>query len=45
LTGAVWSTFREVRVAIGAIGLKDADTNEILETNDSLLICSVTKKH
>jgi CubicO group peptidase (beta-lactamase class C family) len=43
LTGAVWSTISDDIVTIGAIGLKNADTNEILETNDRVLIGSVTK--
>ena len=43
LTGAVWSTISDDIVTIGAIGLKNADTNEILETTDRVLIGSVTK--
>lgn len=43
LTGAVWSTINDDIITIGAIGLKNADTNEFLETNDRVLIGSVTK--
>lgn len=43
LTGAVWSTVSDDIVTIGAIGLKNAETNEILDTNDRVLIGSVTK--
>lgn len=43
LTGAVWSTISDDIVTTGAIGLKNADTKEILEKNDRVLIGSVTK--
>ena len=43
LTGAVWSSVSDDIVTIGAIGLKNAETNEILDTNDRVLIGSVTK--
>jgi len=43
LTGAVWATISDGIVTIGAIGLKNADTKEILENNDRVLIGSVTK--
>ena len=43
LVGAVWSTVRDDIVSNGAIGLKNADTNEILDTEDKVLIGSVTK--
>ncbi len=43
LTGAVWSTISYDIVTTGAIGLKNADTKEILEKNDRVLIGSVTK--
>lgn len=43
LIGAVWSTISDDIVTIGAIGLKNADTKEILEKNDRVLIGSVTK--
>lgn len=43
LTGAVWSTISNNEVTTGAIGLKNADTKEILESDGSVLIGSVTK--
>jgi len=43
LTGAVWSTISDDVVTTGAIGLKNADTKEILKKNDRVLIGSVTK--
>src|SRR6056297_29326 len=43
LTGAVWSTISDDIVTTGAIGLKNAETNEILDANDRVLIGSVTK--
>lgn len=43
LTGAVWSTISDDIITTGAIGLKNADTKEILENNDRVLIGSVTK--
>jgi len=43
LTGAVWSTISDDIITTGAIGLKNADTKEILENDDRVLIGSVTK--
>ena len=43
LTGAVWSTISDDIIITGAIGLKNADTKEILENDDRVLIGSVTK--
>ena len=43
LTGAVWAIISNEIVTTGAIGLKNADTKEILEVNDRVLIGSVTK--
>jgi len=43
LMGAVWSTISDDIVTIGATGLNNADTKEILEKNDRVLIGSVTK--
>jgi CubicO group peptidase (beta-lactamase class C family) len=43
LTGAVWSTINNNRVTTGAIGLKNADTREMLEADDRVSIGSVTK--
>ena len=43
LTGAVWSTISDDIITTGAIGLKNADTKEILENDDMVLIGSVTK--
>jgi len=43
LTGAVWSTINDDIVTTGAIGLKNADTQEILKNDDRVLIGSVTK--
>jgi len=43
LTGAVWSTINDSILTTGAIGLNNVDTNEILETDDKVLIGSVTK--
>ena len=43
LTGAVWSTVSDDIVTTGAIGLMNADTKEILENDDRVLIGSVTK--
>jgi len=43
LTGAVWSTINDDIVTTGAIGLKNADTQEILENDDRVLIGSVAK--
>ncbi|MDF1698675.1 MAG: serine hydrolase [Saprospiraceae bacterium] len=43
LTGAVWSTINDDTITTGAIGVKNADTNDFLETNDRVLIGSVTK--
>ncbi|WP_435264040.1 serine hydrolase domain-containing protein [Tenacibaculum sp. nBUS_03] len=43
LTGAVWSTINDGIVTTGAIGLKNADTKEILEKKDRVLIGSITK--
>jgi len=43
LTGAVWSTVNDDLVTTGQIGLKNADTKEILENDDRVLIGSVTK--
>jgi len=43
LTGAVWSTVSDDIVTTGAIGLNNADTKEILENDDRVLIGSVTK--
>jgi len=43
LTGAVWSTISDDIITIGAIGLKNTDTKEILENSDRVLVGSVTK--
>ena len=43
LTGAVWSTISDDIVTTGAIGIKNSDTKEILDDNDRVLICSITK--
>ncbi len=43
LTGAVWSTISDDIITTGAIGLNNADTKEILENDDRVLIGSVTK--
>jgi len=43
LTGAVWSTISDDIVTTGAIGLKNADTKEILKNDDRVLVGSVTK--
>ena len=43
LTGVVWSTISDEKISTGAIGLKNADTKEILESSNKVLIGSVTK--
>lgn len=43
LIGAVWSTINHDSITTGAIGLRNSDTEEILENNDRVLIGSVTK--